>query len=71
MVSSRKRTLRDVEAEPNVPEPRKESSLLHRIRNSWQFANLFQWVYLFGKVVKVDDNIDIDVRAIHRLKYPF
>lgn len=52
--------MRDVEAEPNVPEPRKESSLLHRIRNSWQFANLFQWVYLFGKVVKVDDNIDID-----------
>ncbi|KAI1375539.1 hypothetical protein F4677DRAFT_109364 [Hypoxylon crocopeplum] len=60
MVSSRKRALRDVEPEPDTPEPQKELSLLQCIRNTWQFANLFQWIYLFGKVVKIDDNLDID-----------
>ncbi|KAI1767671.1 hypothetical protein GGR53DRAFT_518283 [Hypoxylon sp. FL1150] len=60
MVSSRKRTLRDVEPEPDSQETPKESTMLQRIRNTWQFANLFQWIYLFGKVVKIDDNIDID-----------
>ncbi|XXG98721.1 hypothetical protein Hte_005050 [Hypoxylon texense] len=60
MVSSRKRTLRDVEAEPESQETPKELTLLQRIRNTWQFANLFQWIYLFGKVVKIDDSIDID-----------
>ncbi|KAI5862714.1 hypothetical protein GGS23DRAFT_89017 [Durotheca rogersii] len=60
MASSRKRTRRDNEPEPDAPEPPKESSLLQRVRNTWQFANLFQWIYLFGKVVKIDENIDVD-----------
>ncbi|KAI2616588.1 hypothetical protein GGR54DRAFT_232955 [Hypoxylon sp. NC1633] len=60
MVSSRKRALRDVDPEPDNQEPSKELSLLRRIRNTWQFANLFQWIYLFGKVVKIDDNLDIE-----------
>ncbi|KAI1137982.1 hypothetical protein F5Y05DRAFT_67934 [Hypoxylon sp. FL0543] len=64
MVSSRKRALRDVEPDADTQEhPKehpKELSLLQRIRNTWQFANLFQWIYLFGKVVKIDDNLDID-----------
>ncbi|KAI1206424.1 uncharacterized protein F4807DRAFT_453393 [Annulohypoxylon truncatum] len=65
MVSSRKRALRDVEPDADTHEtPKqeapKELSLLQRIRNTWQFANLFQWIYLFGKVVKIDDSIDID-----------
>ncbi|KAL7628228.1 hypothetical protein AAE478_002427 [Parahypoxylon ruwenzoriense] len=65
MASSRKRALRDVEPEPDTQEPPKapkEPTLLQRIRNTWQFANLFQWIYLFGKVVKIDENIDIDSR---------
>ena len=70
MVSSRKRARRDVEPEADSPAPAAplagsdqspETSLLYRIRNMWQFANLFQWIYLFGKVVKIDDSIDIDV----------
>ncbi|KAK8056322.1 hypothetical protein PG993_001549 [Apiospora rasikravindrae] len=77
MVSSRKRTRRDAEPEaespapaalPSNPEQSKEASLLHRIRNMWQFANLFQWIYLFGKVVKIDDSIDIDVLETECLK---
>ncbi|PHH59175.1 hypothetical protein CDD81_3661 [Ophiocordyceps australis] len=36
------------------------TTLLHRVRNMWQFANLCQWVYIFGKAAKIDDAIDID-----------
>ncbi|KAI0136323.1 hypothetical protein BJ170DRAFT_589311 [Xylariales sp. AK1849] len=70
MPSSRKRTLRDVEAEADIPAPESsnETSLLQRIRNTWQFANLFQWIFLFGKVVKIDDSIDIDVLETECLK---
>lgn len=74
MPSTRKRTLRDVESEAPSPAPEtpkeqpKELSLLQRIRNTWQFANLFQWIYLFGKVVKIDESIDVDVLEAECLK---
>lgn len=42
-------------------------SLLHRIRNMWQFANLCQWIYTFGKAAKIDDSIDIEVCAHGRV----
>jgi hypothetical protein len=63
MPSTRKRALREVEFEPSAsaPDTHKDISLLQRIRNTWQFANLFQWIFLFGKVVKIDESIDIDV----------
>lgn len=57
----RKRALREVEADVETQQPSPELDLLRRIRNSWQFANLFQWIYLFGRVVKIDDSVDIDV----------
>ncbi|KAI0545749.1 hypothetical protein F4679DRAFT_452296 [Xylaria curta] len=60
MVSSRKRALRDVESDEVGQQSSAGSDMLQRIRNSWQFANLFQWIYLFGRVVKIDENIDID-----------
>ncbi|KAI0109673.1 hypothetical protein GGR51DRAFT_512377 [Nemania sp. FL0031] len=60
MVSSRKRALREVELEEVAQQSPSESDLLQRIRNSWQFANLFQWIYLFGRAVKIDESIDID-----------
>jgi hypothetical protein len=44
-----------------APEKEQQPSVLHRIRNMWQFANLCQWIYLFGKAVKINDDIDIDV----------
>jgi hypothetical protein len=47
----------------------KASSILGRLRNMWQFANLYQWIVLFGKVVKLDDNIDIEVRLSLNLLY--
>ncbi|KAF2970229.1 hypothetical protein GQX73_g3408 [Xylaria multiplex] len=60
MVSSRKRALRDVEPDDVAQQTLPESDLLRRIRNLWQFANLFQWIYLFGRVVKIDESIDIE-----------
>lgn len=38
-------------------------TLLGQIRNMWQFANLSQWIYTFGKAAKIDESIDIDVRS--------
>lgn len=43
-------------------EPPKEPSLLERIRNMWEFANLAQWIFTFGRAVKIDENLDIEVR---------
>jgi hypothetical protein len=43
-------------------EPPKQPSLLERIRNMWEFANVVQWVFIFGRVVKIDESLDIEVR---------
>ncbi|KAJ4394251.1 hypothetical protein N0V93_003468 [Gnomoniopsis smithogilvyi] len=56
---SRKRSLREAESAPSEIEQRKEASLIDNLRNSFYFANLYQWICIFGKVVKVDDNLDI------------
>ncbi|OAX83578.1 hypothetical protein ACJ72_02056 [Emergomyces africanus] len=37
-----------------------EHGLLHQLRNMWEFSNLMQYIYSFGKVVKISDDIDID-----------
>jgi hypothetical protein len=57
MVSSRKRGRQEMEA----ADPPQELSMIQRIRNMWEFANLAQWIYIFGKAVKIDENLDIEV----------
>jgi hypothetical protein len=42
-------------------EAPKEHGLLHRIRNMWEFANLVQWIFIFGRAVKIDENLDVEV----------
>jgi hypothetical protein len=42
-------------------DPPQELSMIQRIRNMWEFANLAQWIYIFGKAVKIDENLDIEV----------
>lgn len=32
------------------------------LRNMWEFASLMQYIFLFGHVVKIDDDLDIEVR---------
>lgn len=48
--------------DPPHPELAKEQTLLQRIRNMWEFANLAQYIYLFGKAVKIDEDLGIEVR---------
>ncbi len=42
-------------------EPPPEMSLLQRIRNTWEFSNLMQYIFIFGKAVKIDEDFSIDV----------
>jgi hypothetical protein len=44
-------------------EPQVERSMIERIRNMWEFANLAQWIYIFGKAVKINDDLDIEVQS--------
>ncbi|KAL1894990.1 hypothetical protein Cpir12675_003449 [Ceratocystis pirilliformis] len=50
------------EAKPQPAGP------LQRLRNNWYFANLCQWIYLFGQAVKIPDEIDVDVLEAECLK---
>lgn len=42
-------------------EPAQEPSTLQKLRNMWQFANLAQYIFLFGEAVKIDSELDIEV----------
>ncbi|PGG97530.1 hypothetical protein GX51_07282 [Blastomyces parvus] len=37
-----------------------EHGLLHQLRNMWEFSNLMQYIFTFGRVVKISEDIDID-----------
>lgn len=49
--------------EMEVEEPVEEPSTLQKLRNMWQFANLAQYISLFGDAVKIDRDFDIEVCA--------
>jgi hypothetical protein len=56
----RKRTRDEMEA--STPEGKKpEPSLLQRIRNMWEFASTMQFIFIFGRAVKIDEDFDIEV----------
>ncbi|KAL6887824.1 hypothetical protein GGI43DRAFT_388185 [Trichoderma evansii] len=42
--------------------------LLQRIRNMWQFANLCQWIYIFGEAIAINVSIDIEYIEAECLK---
>ncbi|KAL1875305.1 hypothetical protein VTK73DRAFT_10202 [Phialemonium thermophilum] len=67
MPSTRKRLFQEFDTPATTDHP-EESSLLHRLRNTWQFANLCQWIFLFGPVVKLDKDFDIDTLETECLK---
>ena len=37
---------------------------LQKLRNMWEFASLMQYIFLFGHIAKVDDDLDIEVNAL-------
>ncbi|KAL6717994.1 hypothetical protein ACLMJK_004079 [Lecanora helva] len=55
-MGSRKRGRDEME----VSEPATEQSLLERIRNTWELANIMQYIFIFGKAVKIDEDLTIE-----------
>ncbi|KAL4874330.1 hypothetical protein BJY04DRAFT_225121 [Aspergillus karnatakaensis] len=51
-----KRTRGEYELEPASGEP----DLLSQLRNCWEFANLMQYITIFGKIMKIDEDFGID-----------
>ena len=46
---------------PDPQEEKQEPSLLHKIRNMWEFASVMQYIFMFGKSIKIDEDFDIEV----------
>jgi len=57
---ARKRARDEMEVEEQIEEP----STLRKLRNMWQFANLVQYISLFGDAIKIDKDFDIEVRLL-------
>ncbi|KAL8712335.1 MAG: hypothetical protein Q9220_003486 [cf. Caloplaca sp. 1 TL-2023] len=55
-MSSRKRGRAEMESS----EPAPELTFRQRIRNTWEFANLMQFIFIFGKAVKIDEDFTIE-----------
>lgn len=58
----RKRTYDEVLAEED-PAPQQRDETLHKIRNMWEFAALYEFINLFGRAVKIQP-VDIEVCSI-------
>lgn len=54
---SRKRTREELESS----EPPNDGGLLDQLRNMWEFSCLMQYIFIFGKAVKIDDDFDVEV----------
>ena len=52
-MGSRKRGRDEMESS----EPAPEKSLLDKIRSTWEFANIMQYIFIFGKAVKIDEDL--------------
>ncbi|KAI9738941.1 MAG: hypothetical protein M1818_005255 [Claussenomyces sp. TS43310] len=68
MVSSRKRGRQEMETAASPAVAVKELSTLERLRNMWQLANLAQWIFIFGKAVRIDEDLDIEDLEMECLK---
>lgn len=51
----------DISLEPQ-PDP-KDAETLSKLRNMWEFASLMQYIFMFGHVVKIDDDFDVEVHT--------
>lgn len=63
---SRKRSRSDVDvdaAQSSPDQSEEKPGLLHRLRNCWEFANLMQFITMFGRLMRIDEDFEIDVRG--------
>ena len=42
-------------------EPMQDDSMLTKLRNMWEFSNLMQYIFIFGRAVKIDEDLTIEV----------
>lgn len=42
-------------------EPPQNDSMLTKLRNMWEFSNLMQYIFIFGRAVKIDEDFTIEV----------
>ncbi len=54
---SRKRGREEMESS----EPPQHDSMLTKLRNMWEFSNLMQYIFIFGRAVKIDEDFTIEV----------
>lgn len=63
---ARKRARQEAELDKPIAAAEKakpHNETLVRLRNMWQFAALMQYMYIFGKPVKIDPEFDMEVCA--------
>ena len=61
---SRKRGRAEMESSAEPAQSPQDENMLARLRNMWEFSNLMQYIFIFGKAVKIDDDFDIEVRQV-------
>jgi hypothetical protein len=57
---ARKRAASDMDIEESLETP----STLQRLRSMWHFANIAQYIAIFGDAVKIEKDFDIEVRPL-------
>lgn len=63
---ARKRARQEADLDSSIVAVEKaqpHNETLDRLRNMWQFAALMQYMYIFGKPVKIDPEFDMEVCA--------
>ena len=63
---SRKRGREEMESS----EPAQNDSMLTKLRSMWEFSNIMQYIFIFGRAVKIDENFTIEVFLAQDLRRP-
>ena len=58
---ARKRGRAEMESSAEPAQSPQDDNMLVRLRNMWEFSNLMQYIFIFGKAVKIDEDFDIEV----------
>jgi len=62
MPRKRARDEADLDSSVLPVEQSQHNEALQKLRNMWQLASLMQYIHIFGSVVKIDDDLDVEVR---------
>jgi len=63
MPRKRARDEADLDSSALLDEKTEVNDEVRKLRDMWQFASLMQYIHMFGKVVKIDEDLDIEVRS--------